>query len=367
MGSHNRQPTLIAVATNNKHVASLVQRKLNYIGLSSVCFDLNCDALRNSIDESQSAIVVLDVNKNGAEALALAESLAKSHPRAKVVMLGGTADVTLMAKVVLTKVSHFLLDSTPAEEFASAIAGLIAGESPNAESMFGRVLYALPLPAEEAGAFRTPSGRALTKTEAIQQCDQFGLSVNEISRRLEVPISDVEVAKQEAQRIQKHSWIAEAMIAVTPEWNRRALSIRALGRAVAVVCALWLVMQIRFRGPSDRHEFSYPRVRGSVMYEDGSKIPLSGLSLKFFGEGGASGSGDLGLATVNGDSGSFECLLRVLPAQADRSVKVAIALKSGGRAPSNVVPSIYADFKTTPLIMSPQGGSVSLRIKKPSS
>lgn len=150
---------------------------------------------------------------------------------------------------------------------------------------------------------------------------------------------------------------------------RRHLQV-AVGLALILVAG-WAGVGLRslFR-PGNQHGFAYQRIRGTVLYEDGDRIPIPGLLLEFLGDrdgGGLDGAGRLGVAVVDEKTGSFDCVLRVLPAQSKRNMKVALALNSGGPAPSDMVLPIYADPKATPLEASPRSGTVTLRIKKPAS
>ena len=121
-------------------------------------------------------------------------------------------------------------------------------------------------------------------------------------------------------------------------------------------------------GAGDKHGFSYPQVDGRVLYEDGDKIPLQGLSLQFLASadgGEAARAESIGSAVVDQKSGAFSCMLRLLPSQTKQVLKVTLALNSGAPPPSDLIPTIYADPKTTPLDLHPRGGTVAFRIKKP--
>jgi DNA-binding NarL/FixJ family response regulator len=362
------QPCAIVVASHNQRLISHVIAALKCGGLLAVAVQPTAEAILRSAGESQACVVLLDALHNGSEVLALAKVLAESRPLAKVAVLGGKADLALVARAIVAKASHFLLESTPSDDFAKAIADLIANKPPSSECFFGRVWAELPVPTGKEDSYRTPSGRRLSTEDAIKQCDQFGIGVDEIAEYLRAPVAHVERVTKKARTAQKPSVVSEVLVAVTPQQGVRLPSMRAVGGVLAGVVAVLAVVQFLSRGPSDQHGFSYLRVRGTILYEDGAPIPVKGLALLFLGEGegkGARAASALGLAVVDEQTGAFDCVLRVLPAQAGRNVKVALGLNSGGAMPSDMVPAIYADPKSTPLEVSPQGATVTLRVKKP--
>ena len=146
---------------------------------------------------------------------------------------------------------------------------------------------------------------------------------------------------------------------------RLACGTALLFGAVRVVLALCSLISA-----VDNQGFDYPRVYGRCLYDDGGRIPIQGLALEFRSENGSESlpsSDRLGVALVDDTTGDFECVLRVLPSQANRSIKIAVLLNSGLPAPSDIIPPQYAAPHTTPLQANPKATRIALRIAKPAS
>ncbi|MFM8892239.1 MAG: hypothetical protein ACKOTB_11585, partial [Planctomycetia bacterium] len=131
-------PTVFVV-THSESVASAVGQKLAAGGFRTVQVEPSPESVRARIGESGSAVVVLDVLQKGSDVLELAGLLAEVRPRSKVVILGGSTDLEAVARAIVAKARDFLLDTTPAGEFAAAIAAVIAGRQPGADTVYGRV------------------------------------------------------------------------------------------------------------------------------------------------------------------------------------------------------------------------------------
>lgn len=235
-------PTVFVV-THSESVASAVGQKLAAGGFRTVQVEPSPESVRARIGESGSAVVVLDVLQKGSDVLELAGLLAEVRPRSKVVILGGSTDLEAVARAIVAKARDFLLDTTPAGEFAAAIAAVIAGRQPGADTVYGRVFGLMPMPTGKEGAFRNHAGRRFTTEDAIRQCDQFGIFVDEIAVHLGVPVADVERVTKKARRAPTPSVIPQLVGSTVAEVGIKLPSRRALLASAAVVIAAVAVVQ----------------------------------------------------------------------------------------------------------------------------
>ena len=254
--SENRP--VVFVVTHSDDVASVVGQKVAGGGFSTVRVEPSPESVCTRIGESEAGVVVLDAIHKGTDVLTLAELLADVRPRAKVVIIGGTADLELVARAIVAKARHFLLDSAPAGEFVAAIATVVSGRQPGEDSVYGRVSCLVPVPTGRDGAFRNPAGRRFTAEEAIKQCDQLGITVDEIATHLQVPIGDAERVTKKARKAPKP--------VILPAGGVKPPSRRSVLISAALVAAVVALVTLLSREPRR------PLITGVVTYQ-GQPVP----------------------------------------------------------------------------------------------
>lgn len=285
----------VFIATHAKHLASQIERKAKYGGLSTVAVLPTADAVLARVGESEPCLVVIDAVQNEANALAIVKVLAESRQGAKAVILGRSPDLSLVARAIVAGASHFLLESTPADEFGKALADLVAGKQPNEESLFGRVFGSLPASESREGWFRTRSGRRLSTEDAIKQCDQFGFSVDEITDYLKVPSRDAERITKKARKIVKPSLMSRIASSVIPvDGSRRQLTL--VLACLATISLLPVLMGHRNRGPMP---YELAPVSGTVSL-DGSTLTRGLVRLVPDVSLGTKGPTGIGVINANG-------------------------------------------------------------------
>jgi len=251
----------VLVATYSKHLASHVERKAKYGKLTPITVEPTADAVLARVGESEPCLVVIDALKNEADALAIVKVLSESRQKAKAVILGRSPDLSLVARAIVAGASHFLLESTPADEFGKTLADLVAGKQPNEESLFGRVFGSLPASESREGWFRTRSGRRLSTEDAIKQCDQFGFSVDEIIDYLKVPSRDAERITKKARKVVKPSLMSQIASSVMPPGGFGMPSRRVMLGGLAVIVSILVAVRFLSREPP-RH-----LIAGEVTYQ----------------------------------------------------------------------------------------------------
>lgn len=206
----------VLVATHSKHVASSVDRQLKSLGFSTTTIEPTLASLAAGIGDSKPSLVVVDAVDTPRDSITLVKQLREARPQARVVVLGRSADLELITRAIVAGASQFLLQSTPPDESAKAVQDLIAGKPPCEEGLFGRIYGALPAPGGKDGFFRTPSGKRLSTEESVKQCDQFGLTTDEISEYLEIPLNEVERVTKKARKVVRPSLLSQIMPALLP-------------------------------------------------------------------------------------------------------------------------------------------------------
>ena len=234
----------VLVATHSKHVASNVDRQFKSLVVSATTVEPTLASLTASIGDSEPALVVVDAIDAPRDSIALVKQLRDARPHARVVVLGRSADLELVARAIVGGASQFLLYSTPPHESAKAVKDLVAGKPPCEEGLYGRVYGALPAPVGKDGFFRTPSGKRLSTEESIKQCDQFGLTTEEISEYLKVSLKEVERVTKKARKVVRPSVLSQIVsllvplgAGASPSPSRRSLLV-ILGLLVAVWIAI---------------------------------------------------------------------------------------------------------------------------------
>ena len=234
------KPSKVIVATHSRHVLSNVDHQLKSLGFSATTVEPTLASLTAGIGDSEPSLVVVDAVDAPRDSMALVKQLRDARPHARMVVLGRSADLELVAKAVIAGASQFLLLSTSPDESAKAMKDLVAGKPPCEEGLYGRIYGALPAPGGKDGFFRTPSGKRLSTTESIKQCDQFGLTTDEISEYLKVPLNEVERVTKKARKVVRPSVLSQIVsllvplgVGSSPSQSRRSLLV-ILGLLVAV-------------------------------------------------------------------------------------------------------------------------------------
>jgi DNA-binding NarL/FixJ family response regulator len=247
---------MILVVTRSKHVAAAVDRRLKHCGLTTTMVTPPLEAI--PAEGESPCVAIVDALHNKAEALDVAKRLTTVCPPAKAVLLAANADLTLVSRAAIAGASHVLLDNTPTDEFATAISDLIVGKPVGDQTMFWRVYGALPFPTGGDGTFRTPAGRRLPASEAIKQCDQFGLSTEEIAEHLRLPVGDVERVTKAARKVVKASVIGELLGSLIPVGGSASVgspSLKPLLAALLLLVIISMGMRLGRREPP-RHLIS---------------------------------------------------------------------------------------------------------------
>ena len=131
----------------------------------------------------------------------------------------------------------------------------------------------------------------------------------------------------------------------------------------------WAVLA-RLFFTSDKDPYSYRRVSGDVLYEDGQVIPAETLRLTFIPISPPV-SPRLhprpGFARVDPKTGAFSAATSRKPGDgiAKGAHKVLISGDNRQPLPEDLVPIEYADFTTTPLEVDTKTGRFNLKVKRP--
>jgi hypothetical protein len=133
-----------------------------------------------------------------------------------------------------------------------------------------------------------------------------------------------------------------------------------------LVPGLWILLLI---GCQSKDPFGYVQVSGRVTYEDGSPIPLDGMLITFYPQGGsidakthprpgtagADKNGEFKAATSHKPNDGLVCGRH----------KVTLLSGIGQRLPTSVVPAEYADPAKTPLEVDTANLPFVLKVRKP--
>ena len=353
--------TPVLVATHSKHLASHIERKAKYGGLEPVTVEPTAEAILARIGESEPCVVVIDALQNDTDGLAIVKNLSESRPKAKAVILGRSPDLSLVARAIVAGASHFLLESTPADEFGTTLADLVAGKQPNEESLFGRVYGSLPGSESREGWFRTLSGRRLNTEDAIKQCDQFGLSVDEIADYLHVPIGEAERITKKARKVVKPSLLSQLLSSVMPAGGGSAYSRNYLLTVLALLLAVRVVVWVMSPGSSG---VPTAFIRGRLVSRLSAEN-LRGLHICFWPmaeDGKQAGKARPSTVRVWSEDGRFDGTVIVDSqyAEAPSQREYAVTIHDGeyGTFPEKILPEAYGDPVRTPLRVKGLGGEV---------
>lgn len=150
------------------------------------------------------------------------------------------------------------------------------------------------------------------------------------------------------------------------------MGIRSLSaNAVTAVGAALFLLVLGGCSSSGDDPFSYVKVSGKVMYEDGSPIPAKNMMLTFLPESEAVGNRHPrpGWVIVDGKTGVFNCPTshKAFDGLVRGKHKVLLTTDSGrAPLPANLVPGEYADPKKTPLEVDTEDlASFTLKVRKP--
>jgi hypothetical protein len=139
------------------------------------------------------------------------------------------------------------------------------------------------------------------------------------------------------------------------------------GVAGVVVCAVF-VSRLFPRGADD--PFSYRRVSGTVLYEDGGVIPAGALTLTFVSMAPPHSPRmhpRPGIASVDPKTGAFQSATSHKPGDGLVEGTHKVLISGDNRRPlaEDVVPPEYTDFKTTPLHVDTKAGPFLLKVRRP--
>jgi DNA-binding NarL/FixJ family response regulator len=351
----------VLVATQSKPLASQIERNAKYGGLAPVTVEPTSDAIMARVGETESCVVVLDALQNEADVLAIVKILSVSRPKAKAVILGRSPDLALVARGIVAGASHFLLESTPADEFGKALADLVVGKTPNDESLFGRVSGSLPDSESREGWFRTPAGRRLSVEDAIKQCDQFGLSVDEIADYLHVPIGDAERITKKSRKVAKPSLLSHILESLMAVGGGNVDSRNLL----LAVLALLLAVRVAVLGISPGSSgVPTALIRGRLVSRLSAES-LRGLHICFWpvsADGKQAGKVRPSTVRVWSEDGRFDGKVIVDTHHSDAVAKreYAVTIRNGEYSafPEKILPEVYGDPARTPLRVKSLGGEV---------
>jgi len=173
----------------------------------------------------------------------------------------------------------------------------------------------------------------------------------------------------EVPEIMSEGFAATARNASRSADTRRSPSLPMLvfGVAGVVVCAAF-VSRLFSRGGDD--PFSYRRVSGTVLYEDGGVIPAGALTLTFISLAPPHSPRTHprpGIASVDPKTGAFQSTTSHKPGDGlvKGSHKVLISGDNRRPLPEDVVPPEYTDFKTTPLQVDTEADQCLLMVRRP--
>lgn len=257
------KPSKIIVATHSRHVASNVDRQFKSLGFSVTTVEPTLASLTAGIGDSEPSLVVVDAVDAPRDSIALVKQFCEVRPKARVVVLGRSADLELVAKAIIAGASQFLILSTPPDESAKAVKDLVAGKAPSEEGLYGRIYGALPAPEGKDGFFRTPSGKRLSTDESIKQCDQFGLTTDEIGEYLQIPLNKVERVTKKARKVVRPPVLSQIVSLLVPLGAGASPlpSRRSLLAILGLLVAVWVATEYLRRDPR-RH-----LIAGEVTYQ----------------------------------------------------------------------------------------------------
>lgn len=121
---------------------------------------------------------------------------------------------------------------------------------------------------------------------------------------------------------------------------------------------------------SDRDPYSYRRVAGEILYEDGQLIPTETLSLTFIPLTPPVSPRLYprpGFTQVDPKTGRFSSVTSRKPGDgiAKGAHKVVVSGENRQPLPEDLVPVEYAEFTTTPLEVDTKNGRFNLKVKRP--
>lgn len=130
------------------------------------------------------------------------------------------------------------------------------------------------------------------------------------------------------------------------------------------------VVLVAFAGCGNKDPFSYAKVSGKVVYEDGSLIPVDSIMLTFYPQGGeldAKTRPRPGKATVDVNTGEFHNITsnRLNDGLVRGKHKVTLRAGDGQSLPAELVPPEYRHPFETPLLVDTAESPFELRVKKP--
>ena len=147
----------------------------------------------------------------------------------------------------------------------------------------------------------------------------------------------------------------------------RLLTCRRL-RLFIIYHSAFLILVLAGCGSGD--PFKYVQVSGKVTYEDGSLIPIDGMALTFYPQGGALDAKTRprpGMTTVDRATGEFHSVTSHMPGDGLVPGKYKATLLEGNRMPlpADIVPPEYGDPFKTPLEVDTANVPFHLEIRKP--
>jgi hypothetical protein len=116
--------------------------------------------------------------------------------------------------------------------------------------------------------------------------------------------------------------------------------------------------------------YDYVKVRGKVVYEDGTPIPVKGLRLRFSALDAPSVDNAVprpAFARIN-DNGEFDSVTSYKPGDGLIPGKHKVAIETGGGMGGNVpVPANFQSISTTPLVIDTDDSPLEVKVPKPKS
>jgi hypothetical protein len=157
---------------------------------------------------------------------------------------------------------------------------------------------------------------------------------------------------------------------ITAWLDKRPRVAQGLGAASGIV-ALWLVYatgaSLLFGPPADA--IAYRKVRGTVLYEDGSVIPSGPLLLELAPSvDRAKAKGDRTAAfVVDGKTGEFSGVMTYQRSNKARTMPYRAVLRTAEQAavPAAIVPMAYGELAATPARVNVMDRHLAIRIRKP--
>ena len=150
---------------------------------------------------------------------------------------------------------------------------------------------------------------------------------------------------------------------------------RSLVEKVGVGCVLIIIggaisslVESAFSFSGDEQVFS--TVSGNVNYADGTRLPCSSVAIELK----ACGANDEGHGNerpmfflVDKDTGGFSGEKMTLQKNLHKNLQYRVVILSGqgGSLPETVVPAVYSDYATTPLILQFDGSQMNIAIARP--